>query len=404
MAAAIEDIEKLRLQLVDLTAAVESASDGELAELLSGSQRLRNSIDELSRRAVTRAARSGVWKLDGYRSPGRWIALHTGLARGTANRLVRVSRSMSALPYASAAALDGVINDVHVEQLVRCHAASPERFDADTEVAFTELAACGDLDSFAVAVRSWIESAEAVSDDEPPALDAERGSFRLVETFDGWWHGELRLPPADGEIVRQAIERRVGRYLHNQRQGDPSVNPLSMDAIRAQALVDLADQDQRTKPGQRTRPDRYHVALTMSVDEQGNIAPVGPQPGGALCDSALHRLVLGPAGQPLDIGRLERTWPAPLATAIIRRDHHCQFPGCNAPAHHCDIHHCHPWEHGGHTKLMNGLLLCRWHHTFLHAQHWTVELDDNQRPIFRKSDGTRHELVPRAPTRPAPSG
>ena len=102
---------------------------------------------------------------------------------------------MSLLGYASGAALEGVVNDAHVAQLVRCHTVSPERFDEETEAAFTELAAAGDLDGFAVAVREWVAAAEATSDVEP-AAGAERGSFKLVETFEGWWHGELRLPPA----------------------------------------------------------------------------------------------------------------------------------------------------------------------------------------------------------------
>ena len=60
------------------------------------------------------------------------------------------------------------------------------------------------------------------------------------------------------------------------------------------------------------------------------------------------------------------------------------------------------WEAGGHTNIGNGLLLCRWHHTFLHSQRWTVELDEHQQPEFRKPDGSRHQLCPRAPTDPYP--
>ena len=126
---------------------------------------------------------------------------------------------MSLLGHASGAALGGVLNDAHVAQLVRCHSASPDRFDDHIEEAFTELAATGDLDGFAVAVHEWVAAAEATSEAEPPA-EAERGSFKLVETFDGWWHGEMRLSPTDGALVQKAIERRVGRMLNSQRQGD----------------------------------------------------------------------------------------------------------------------------------------------------------------------------------------
>ena len=185
------------------------------------------------------------------------------------------------------------------------------------------------------------ENASQPTNAAPPGADSR------FETFDGWWHGELRLSPDDGALVRQAIERRVGRMLNSQRQGDPTSETLSIHTLRAQALVDLADQDLRSGPGQQTRPDRYHIALTMAVDADGNVAPVGPLPAGALCDANFYRLVVGPESQPLDIGRAQRSWPAPLATAIIRRDRHCRFPGCDAPPSHCDIHHCNPGNKAG---------------------------------------------------------
>ena len=106
---------------------------------------------------------------------------------------------------------------------------------------------------------------------------------------------------------------------------------LSIHALRAQALVDLADQDLRSGPGQRSRPDRYHIALTMNIDAEGNVAPVGPLPAGSLGDTTFYRLVLGPESQPLDIGRAQRSWPAPLAAAITRRDQRCRFPDVTHP-------------------------------------------------------------------------
>ena len=140
-----EDIEKLRLQLVDLAVAVESCPPEALAELSSVMQRQQNSVEELRRRAATGVAKSGVYALDGFRSQGRWISLHSGLPHSAANRLARVSKTMSLLRYASDAGLDGVLNDTHVAQLVHCYSASPDRFDEQAEAAFTELAATGDL-------------------------------------------------------------------------------------------------------------------------------------------------------------------------------------------------------------------------------------------------------------------
>ena len=48
---------------------------------------------------------------------------------------------------------------------------------------------------------------------------------------------------------------------------------------------------------------------------------------------------------------------------------------CDRPPSWCDVHHCQNWEHGGPTNSNNGALLCRHHHTFLHKNHWTIEVE-----------------------------
>jgi hypothetical protein len=111
------------------------------------------------------------------------------------------------------------------------------------------------------------------------------------------------------------------------------------------------------------------------------------------------RLVLGAKGEVLDIGRDSRTWPDPIANAIRTRDRHCTFPGCDRPASWTDIHQ--PWETGGETNITNGTLLCRWHHTYIHTNKWTVELDPHQKPIFHRPCGTVHRHQSQRP-RPGP--
>src|SRR4029079_10930708 len=58
-----------------------------------------------------------------------------------------------------------------------------------------------------------------------------------------------------------------------------------------------------------------------------------------VCDCAIARMVVGAAGEILDLGRRTRTIPRRLRRAIVLRDQHCQFPGCRAPAAWCDVHH-----------------------------------------------------------------
>ena len=49
----------------------------------------------------------------------------------------------------------------------------------------------------------------------------------------------------------------------------------------------------------------------------------------------------------------------------------------------CDAHHLVHWADGGATSLDNLVLLCRAHHTLLHATPWQVRLNPiDRRPEF----------------------
>ena len=91
------------------------------------------------------------------------------------------------------------------------------------------------------------------------------------------------------------------------------------------------------------------------------------------CDANLTRVVFGPDSQPLDVGRTKRLVTPALRIAVMARDLHCVFPGCDRPASWCDVHHLIPWSQGGPTSLDNLVLLCRHHHTLIHEGGWRIE-------------------------------
>ncbi|HXV92801.1 MAG TPA: DUF222 domain-containing protein [Pseudonocardia sp.] len=94
------------------------------------------------------------------------------------------------------------------------------------------------------------------------------------------------------------------------------------------------------------------------------------------CDAAVAPIVLGGAGQPLDVGRATRTIPDGLRRAVASRDRRCAFPGCDRPPSWTQIHHILEWERGGDTVLSNLVMLCRTHHRLLHHSGWVVRIRD----------------------------
>jgi predicted restriction endonuclease len=61
-----------------------------------------------------------------------------------------------------------------------------------------------------------------------------------------------------------------------------------------------------------------------------------------------------------------------MRRAIIARDRHCQFPGCDA-SRHVDVHHIRHWADGGETSVENGVTVCAHHHRLLHEHGYRVE-------------------------------
>ena len=84
------------------------------------------------------------------------------------------------------------------------------------------------------------------------------------------------------------------------------------------------------------------------------------------CDASVVRVVLDPAGQPLDVGRRTRVVPPAIRTALTVRDRGCVHPGCDRGPQWTDAHHVRHWAEGGSTSLDNLVLLCRHHHRAVH--------------------------------------
>jgi 5-methylcytosine-specific restriction endonuclease McrA len=87
------------------------------------------------------------------------------------------------------------------------------------------------------------------------------------------------------------------------------------------------------------------------------------------------------------VGRRTPVISPAMRRAVILRDGHCRFPGCDRPHTWCDVHHVVHWAEGGPTALPNLLLLCRRHHRMVHQPGgFRLELVDG-RPVFRRPDG-----------------
>ena len=98
------------------------------------------------------------------------------------------------------------------------------------------------------------------------------------------------------------------------------------------------------------------------------------------CDWEVHRIVIDPAGVPLDVGRTMRTFPPHMRNALELRDGGAPSPAAQdrrgGLAHHT-VH----WAQGGSTSLDNAALLCSRHHHEVHSDKHEITMGADGRPV-----------------------
>ncbi|MFI8411147.1 DUF222 domain-containing protein [Paeniglutamicibacter gangotriensis] len=92
------------------------------------------------------------------------------------------------------------------------------------------------------------------------------------------------------------------------------------------------------------------------------------------CNGDLLPVVLGGAGEILDLGREARSFSSAQRKAIAIRDRGCVVPGCRRPASTNEAHHVKPWLEGGLTSVNNGSSCCAHHHAMVHAGLITLKM------------------------------
>ena len=159
----------------------------------------------------------------------------------------------------------------------------------------------------------------------------------------------------------------------------------------AQALSTVLDGYLALGDGPVQGGERPHVTMTVQYDALTELlgkatltaagTPVSPAMARRLlCDCDVIPAVLGQDGEPLDIGRATRIWPAGIRRAAVLRDGGCVFPGCDRPARWTEVHHIVFWVNGGPTSLDNAACLCGVHHILIHQGDWQIRMAKDGRP------------------------
>jgi hypothetical protein len=373
---------------------------------------LQNRVAAEVARTVRECELTGAAESDGLKSMQSWLRGHGHLAGAEAARMVAAGRALEHLPAVAAAFAEGAITAGQVAVIApiagEAERAAAAEQDVDLGAIDGSLAAVAVAESQGKLAQVVHLYREALDPDGPEPDPTEGRRFSIVKHADGSRSLRGELDAVGGEKVEAAIESIVQAA---RTQGDTRTRAQQ----QADALVQLADNALASGTLPFLRTVKPHLIVTIGVEDLVDTTTTGPgaaQTGfGAIlsaaqarwlaCDATISRMVMGPEGLPLDVGREKRVVPPHIRRAVERRDRHCVFAGCGAPTHWCDVHHLLEWvADQGETSLENSALLCERHHTKVH-HGFRVERDDSAPPGGRwrtyRPDGTQILIGPMLP-------
>jgi hypothetical protein len=344
----------------------------EIEELYRQASRLQAAI--LDR--VEAFDRTGGAKASPHETTAAWLRAKTRLSPTASSRDVHLARDLVDVLAATRAALrDGAINPTQAQQIASLRSsigddalrsAEPHLVDYATRVSAKELTA-------AITHVKHMYGRERQDSDEQD--DYASRKVHSSTTIGGMGVGNWLLHPAGQEIVQTAIHA-----LSKPIPGDDRT-PAQR---RADALITMAELAMRCGQLPITGGVKPHVTVIVRNETLADVpgAPAAEYSFGTTtsaewarrfaCDAAVSRIVMGPASELLDAGRTTRTFTAAQTRAIVARDRHCIWTGCDAPPGWCDAHHIRHWADGGPTDVDNGVLLCGRHHDRVHNAHHAI--------------------------------
>jgi hypothetical protein len=356
------------------------------SELLDGMPRLHGVISQMTALMtgfVATSDRRQAQRADGMVSMRSWLTGHCRMAGTEAAAMIRAGRRLAEFPELAAAYAEGAVSTAHVNVVTA--ATTPARLAvavaagidlSTTDRVLTEAARSLGPEDTGRAVRRWV-----IGVDPDGTLDDDAGRprvFRMAASSGGRVYFSGHADAVGGEIVHTALEAVMNghrpaddRRTHAERQGDALVE-LCRQALNAGSLPTVRGE----RPQVRVSIDLMALCAERGAGELPFAGPISSETARRLaCDAAVVRMITGPAGLPLDVGREQRTASAAIRRAVEARDEHCVFAGCTAPAAWCDIHHVVHWAHGGVTSCDNGALLCERHHTAVHEGRFRIARD-----------------------------
>jgi Domain of unknown function (DUF222) len=341
------------------------------------------------------------WRGDGATSMTAWLRHHARRSARDAAMCTKTARRLCELPVTSAAYCDGVLAAGQVQAIVANLKDRTVAVFAEHETELVPELVDLSVGETATAMQDWARRADALLGNDPDKAVPER-SLHLSRILDGRCELSGSFDPEDGSVIDTALRLAASDDV----DGEPARSPAQR---RGDALLDVCRwflDHQQDRRGGRHRPHLNVVTTLNDLERRGQGRLLdgtildGTTVQRLFCDAGVHRVFVAGRSSILDYGTTTRTVPANLYNALVIRDRHCRFPGCDRPPDWCEAHHVRWVTHGGPTSFDNLTLQCSRHHHLLHTPGWDAKLLPDGTFIVTTPDGRTLEGGP--PGRPPP--
>ena len=274
-------------------------------------------------------------------------AADSGTSAAMERATIETARALESLPAIAAAAAAGRLSD---EQLT----AVAQLADASTDAEWAERApnvSPVDLRRMArTQAKPTVE--ESWRRREARALWMRWDETRSMLRFGG------ELPDVMGAEFEVTVNELVDK-LRPERRGTWDTR-----AHRgADALVELCQLARRSEEERDHRPTLApRAVLVVQVPQVGSATIAGiPIPDAKLeqlrANATIEPVLVDNAGAPIAIGSKHTAISSKISRAVLARDGHCRWPGCDA-RHGLEIHHLVPRSLGGTDDVANLATVC----------------------------------------------
>lgn len=359
---------------------------------------------EVARRSAPGLGHAGLAAHEGARTPERLIERWAGVTPDTARAMVQIGELMqSDAPHARVVvdAISAGDLSIHAAEAIRSglgDATQTVSEESLVDAAQFLVALAPDLPVRRVGAeaRALRDALDTASAQEREALLREKRFLRLSPQADGMTRVTGLLDPESAAIVGSAFEQITAPRRGGPRFVDPTAaarsktiidDPRTTDQLLADAFVEMVRiagaADDRRVFAQRRPAVQIHVdvadlrAGVGAADIEGQAAPVSIATAQRFACSAGAIPILFDGAQVLDVGRAQRLYTDRQRTGMAARDGGCTVGDCDRPPSWCEAHHIDEWKRDdGRTDVARGVLLCRFHHRWVHDGGWRIVARD----------------------------